>query len=386
MPLEIIDYRGMDAETQKRKIKEFEQADRRRGFDFRKPPLLRVSLLRLSDEKYKLVWTTHHIILDGWSVPVLIGEILQIYDRLVQGREAPELPEDRYEDFIRYIGSRDKAAEEDFWRTSLPGLKKGCLLPFITPSLSTRGVSEFREKTLLLDQRDTARLNSFSNNHHLTVNTVLQGVWAYLLFRYTGNTGIVFGVTVSGRPADLPGIEKRVGLFMNTIPLYIEMDEQLSPIHWLRRIQEKQLRASEYQYASLIDVQRWAGIPGDLFDSMMTFQNFPVEAVWTSGDRQLQITDMDVLEQTTNYPIGIRVITGSTTAIQVIYKEQLLDGSNIDEIRRHFKSVLLQFLEGDVPTLRDLDNGAGGNAPVHHPPLIDNEDLFDFNPISLTIE
>jgi amino acid adenylation domain-containing protein/non-ribosomal peptide synthase protein (TIGR01720 family) len=342
IPMTIIDYRGMTSAEQEEQIKQFEEADRRWGFDFGEAPLMRVSLLRLEDEKYKMLWTAHHLVLDGWSVPVLIDTFLTTYRQLAAGRALATPPVDRYEDYIRFIEQRNQEQEKDYWKKYLRNVEEASLLPFIsTATERNRGVSAFRETSLLLDKQGTLQLDAYVKQQHTTVNTLMQAVWAYLLYRYTGNRSVTFGVTVSGRPEELAGMESRVGMYINALPLHSCVKDEQPVSEWLQEIQKDQLLSREYQYAALTDLQQWAELPGDLFDSMMTFQNYPVNQVITPEQGQLQVTNMQMQEQTSNYPFSIRVIAGESIQVQLIYKEELLSEEYVNRIRGHFERVLL---------------------------------------------
>src|SRR5262249_32942627 len=154
--------------------------------------------------------------------------------------------------------------------------------------------------------------------HRLTMNTVMQGVWAYLLWRYTGNREIVYGVTVSGRPEDLPGVEKKVGIFINAIPLRTSMEETGGAADWLRSMQEVQAESREFQHTALTDIQRWLGVSGDLFDSLLVFENYPVSKVLGARQWKLEIMDIHMHEQV-NYPLALSIAAGEEINIRFRY-------------------------------------------------------------------
>ncbi|MGB8192824.1 MAG: amino acid adenylation domain-containing protein, partial [Chitinophagaceae bacterium] len=362
MPVVLIDYTHLNEAEQAEQVHLFEEKDRHTNFDFAAAPLTRITLIRLQENRYKMVWTTHHLILDGWSVPVLIEEFLNTYDALLQGKPSVAVKQDRYEDYIRYIEQLDKEKEEQFWRGYLHGLESSSLLPFIAAaSERTRGVNEFRSQSLILDSTLTGRIDAYVRKHHVTLNTLMQGVWAYLLHGYTGSEQVVYGVTVAGRPEDLPGMEKRVGMYINALPLFTKIEHEQNVIDWLQLIQQDQMLSREHQYASLSKIQNWIGLPGELFDSMITFQNFPVEELLAAHKGSLQVSSMWIHEQTSNYPFSIRVILGDEINVQFIYKEELLDLVYVNMVKGHFERVLLQFITnvesrlGEISLLTDTE-------------------------------
>ncbi len=201
MPLEVLDYRGMPEGAQREAIRLYEELDRQKGFVFEQAPLMRVGLLRLDEDRYHMVWTWHHIVVDGWSMPVLMEEFLTTYERLLQGKKVEKMEEDRYEDYIRYIERRDKEQEKRYWKSYMEGVEGPTLLPFINSTAGrNKGKGIYKEELLLLDRERTSKIEAYAQQQRITMNTVMQGVWSYVLHRYAGNKDVVFGVIVSGRP------------------------------------------------------------------------------------------------------------------------------------------------------------------------------------------
>ncbi|GAA3917084.1 amino acid adenylation domain-containing protein [Chitinophaga oryziterrae] len=355
MPVEIIDLREMDSVTRDAVMKQQQLQDRNTQLDFRQAPLMKVTLFWLGDTRYIMSWTYHHILIDGWSMHLLINKFLTCYELLATGKEIPAGEEDRYEDFIRYIEKTDKKQEEQYWKNYMQGVDTGTLLPFIDLSRDrNKGVESYCEKTVVFEEEQTKRIQSYAQKHGITVNTVMQGVWSYLLHRYTGLQHVTFGVTASGRPADLPNVEKRIGIYINLIPLHADFSGQQTVIGWLQNIQREQLRAREY-HTSIGNIQKWIGVQGDLFDTMITFQNFPVNESATSASiPQLKVSGLQMYEQSTNYPLSIRIALTADTVIQFIYKNSLLSDADLIMINRHFQDILLQITGNTALELKDL--------------------------------
>src|SRR5215204_899529 len=177
LPLQILDFRGVSEEEQLIAVQKYEDSDITVGFDFSSVPLMRLALIRLSEERYRMLWTSHHILFDGWSMPVLMEEFLQTYELLVAGKDIPSAEEDKYEDYIRYIERQDKEQEEIFWRNYLKDVTQSTLLPFIrTTADRTKGVGLYRSLSIRFDPETTARAERFAQLHRVTVNTLMQGV------------------------------------------------------------------------------------------------------------------------------------------------------------------------------------------------------------------
>jgi amino acid adenylation domain-containing protein/non-ribosomal peptide synthase protein (TIGR01720 family) len=357
MPVTVLDYSGVDVQQQLLQFKDFTGSDLARGFNFQIPPLMRLTLIRLKEEHYRMIWTHHHLILDGWSCQILIKEILQAYETLLLGKNLPEMEQDRYEDYIRHIELRDREQEETWWRKYLDGITEVTLLPFISAASErgerTKKVSAYNEALLEIDAATTRRIRLWAGQHHITVNTIMQGVWAFLLHRYTGNADIAYGVTVSGRPESLSRIEQRIGMYINTIPLHSTLREEQGIVEWLQEMQRQQLLSREYQHTSLSDIQGWMGIKGDLFDSILGYQNFPAGEV-VSDHNRVKVPRLHHQEQTTNYPLSIRISERDSISIEFIYKAEILAAEHVRKISNHFELVLLQMTGNSSACLRDI--------------------------------
>ncbi|HLZ87885.1 MAG TPA: amino acid adenylation domain-containing protein, partial [Puia sp.] len=354
LPLTVLDYRELGEAEQAAAVRAYEELDHEKGFDFREPPLLRVGLLRLSDERYRMVWTHHHILFDGWSRQILVEEFLAAYELLSSGGILPGSEDDRYEDYIRYIEQRDKTLEEEYWRGCLEEVTTGTLLPFIRSGADrNKGDGQYKEEMLVLDQEVAESIGAYAQRLKVTVNTVMQGAWAYLVHRYTGNREIIYGVTVAGRPEDLAGMERRVGLYINTLPLCSRLEEGQETGAWLMAMQEGQLRSREYQYTPLSEIQRWTGIRGELFDSLLVFENYPVSKVVSARSWRLEVGDLQIRQQT-NYPLTLTVSIGEEIGIGFTYNTGLLTLAEVRRIQAHFGHVLRQIIASAQLKIGDI--------------------------------
>ncbi|HVI46038.1 MAG TPA: non-ribosomal peptide synthase/polyketide synthase [Chitinophaga sp.] len=340
IPVAHEDYRHLAPDAQQETWINYELSELTKGFNFKEPPLTRVALLRLTDTRYRMIWTFHHLLLDGWSGPVLVEELLQAYDELSAGKTLTVVEEDRYEDYIRYLDRRDKAEEVAYWKQYLSGIDGGTLLPFVGATAErTKGKGIYRTSIVSFDELATKRISAFAQQQRVTVNTVVQGVWAYLLSRYTGSQQVTYGVTVSGRPDDLPGIERKVGMFINTLPLYTGINDAGSVTEWLHALQHQQVQSREYQYTALNDIQSWLEVPGDLFDNFLVFENYPVGELLETSEWRLQMDNMEGRDRA-NYPLGITAVLREDIEIKFKYNAALLQDEFIQMIGAHFRQVL----------------------------------------------
>ncbi|MEQ9627615.1 MAG: condensation domain-containing protein, partial [Roseitalea porphyridii] len=346
MPVEELDLRDLDEGSQGRAIAAYEEEDLARGFDLASPPLMRLALMRLGEDRYHMVWTSHHMLFDGWSVPLLIGGLQEIYESLLSGGGLPVVGEDRFLDYISYIGGRDAHEEAGYWRSYMEGVESPVLLPFIAPTNDfNKGIGEYSSESLDFDEGFTSRLRAYAKENQLTVNTIMQGVWSYLLYRYTGQGDVVFGITVSGRPEELPDVERRVGMYINTLPLHARVEEGMPVAEWLRGLQSEQVSSRHYQYSRLSDIQRWSGLQGDIFDSLLVFENYPVSDEIFSEDWSLHFGDSQMKEQT-NYPLSLTMASGERSWILFTYNSRLLGKEHIELIKGHFGKVLGEVVDG----------------------------------------
>jgi amino acid adenylation domain-containing protein/non-ribosomal peptide synthase protein (TIGR01720 family) len=339
LPVTILDYRHLNEAEQEAAWTAHEAEVLQQGVDFTAPPLMRMSLIQLQDETYRMVWTYHHLLLDGWSMPVLLEELLRTYEALASGKQPEETATDHYEEYIRYLDRRDKDEAGAYWRGYLSGISNGTLLPFISSTERTKAKGAYKTTRVVLDAAKTRSIAAYAQQQRLTVNTLMQGVWAYLLYRYTGNQHVAYGAIVSGRPDDMPGIERKVGMYINTLPVHIEVTPEQPVTDWLREIQAAQVQSRKYQYTPLRDSQRYAGVTGDLFDTLMVYENYPVDEETLSYPWKLQIEQLHV-EEHTNYPLSIMIGVAEEITILLQHNTALLPEAYITQISEHFAQVL----------------------------------------------
>ena len=243
LPLDYHDWRELDPQTHTVQLEAFFQTERQRGFDLGQVPLLRASLIRLSDDCYQFVWCNHHLLLDGWSMALLLKEAFSYYGAFCEGR-ALRLAQTRpYRDYIAWLQKQDQAKAEQFWRANLSPISAPTPLVIERPNYALLGTEQPCEQRIVLDLAATETLQLLARQHKLTINTILQGAWALLLGRYSGERTIVFGSPVSSRPAQLAGSNSMVGLFINTIPVCVTIKPQTAVSEWLQALQQQQVEA-----------------------------------------------------------------------------------------------------------------------------------------------
>ncbi|RCL20454.1 non-ribosomal peptide synthetase, partial [Pseudomonas sp. AFG_SD02_1510_Pfu_092] len=324
-------------------------ADRQRGFDLAAAPLLRLVLVRTGATRYHLIFTCHHILLDGWSTSQLLGEVLQRY----AGQPVPAAA-GSYRDYIAWLQRQDARQAETFWRGQMATFQQPTRLAQAVSGGAGDGQGHQLHQQLF-DSALTGRLEAFARARRVTVNTVVQAAWLLLLQRYTGQSSVCFGATVAGRPAELAGVETQIGLFINTLPVVGAAQPEQSVAQWLDQVQASNLAMREYEQTPLYEVQRWAGLGGEaLFDSLLVFESYPVaEALQQGAPAGLAFAAVEVREQT-NYPLTLLVSLGEQLAIQYRHDRAHWSGAAIEQLAGHFATLLQAMLSDPAAAVGDL--------------------------------
>lgn len=293
LPWEETDLTALDPAGAEAELARLLTEDRAERFDLARPPLLRALLVNLPGPGTVLVLTMHHILVDGWSMPVLAGELAALY----AGEELP--PVAPYRDYLAWLRRQDPEKATEEWRSALTGAQ-----PTRIAAESPRQDAALPETVELeLPAELSESLRRRARAAGVTLNTVTQAAWALVLARTTGSQDVVFGAVVSGRPAELAGVERMVGLFINTLPVRVRLAADESADALLTRLQDEQLRLSPYHHVRLAEVQRLAGT-GELFDTVLAFENFPRTEEPADGPRLVEVRDA------THYPVTLAVVAG----------------------------------------------------------------------------
>ncbi|WP_426752486.1 amino acid adenylation domain-containing protein [Myxococcus sp. Y35] len=352
VPWRLEDLRGMPGDAQQRWIDDFLRADRLQGFDLGAPPLMRCALLRLDDDRTLFVWTYHHLLLDGWCFSIVLREVLGAFEEGVASLPPPARP---YRDYITWLQEQDPARAEVFWRELLAGFRQPTPLPFSERQDSGEAAHGTQPLvTRRLSRERTQRLTGFAKEHRLTLNTLVQGAWALLLARASGTDDVIFGVTVSGRPADLAGSESIVGLFINTLPLRARLDERAPVTAFLSTLQAQQGTVEPYSYTSLADIQTWSDAPHDrpLFESILVFENYPLDASTLLPRSGLTISGVDTHDRI-SYPLALVAIPGESLELRVMYAVDRFSHAAAERVGRLLEAALHALVS--AKTVGELD-------------------------------
>jgi len=339
------DWRGLAPTEQQERLKEFLRADLQRGFELSQAPLMRVALIRMADDAYQLVWGFHHLLLDGWSNPMVMNEVFAFYEGFSQGQDVELKQPTRFGDYIAWLQRQDITRAETFWREKLKGFTRPTPLPLgRLPEQTERTTAQevgHGKSRAQLSPEVTSALKSLAQQYHLTLNTLVQGAWALLLNRYSGEEDIVFGITVSGRPAELAEPESMIGMFINTLPVRIPVSPDAPLIPWLKQLQSQQAELRQYDYSPLVQVQRWSKVPLGtlLFETLLVFENYPVDPSLRRRGKNLDVRNVRFTESQT-YPLCLVLWPDPVLDLLMIYDRSRFDAVTITLLLSHFTTLL----------------------------------------------
>jgi amino acid adenylation domain-containing protein len=316
LPWQELDWLGVPLAEREERLATFLNEDHDRGFDLAKPPLTRVAMIRWEAGVHKLVWSFHHLVVDGWSMGLILADVFAFYAALLKGEEPRLAPPRPYRDYITWTQKQNPAQAEEFWRRTLAGFTAATPLPFDGSGAGGDPAGWVaREEALHAPAELAVALKTFARRHQVTLNTVVQGAWSLLLGSFgDGNSGgdVVFGGIVSGRPPEIEGVESMVGLFINLLPVRVENRPEATVAAWLKAIQEQQIEQRDYEHSPLDQVMAWSevGRKGILFESVLVFENYPVDALRQGeAGSDLEIREVH-LSESGNFPLTLYAMPG----------------------------------------------------------------------------
>ncbi|MER8072091.1 amino acid adenylation domain-containing protein, partial [Streptomyces sp. NPDC094034] len=349
VPWQDIDLTHLAHEQRAAELERLLTEDRGRRFDLSQAPLIRCALVRMAEDDYRFVWANHHILLDGWSNAVLFQELFRLYQSRGEARLTPVTP---YRDYLAWTARQNGESAREAWAAALDGLQDSTHL---VPHPGTSPAQSFpRRATFTVDERLTDALAELARTRNLTFNTLMQGAWGILLGRLTGSEDVVFGITVSGRPPELPGIETMVGLFINTLPVRVRLDPARSVVEALAGLQDEQARLMPHQHLGLAEIQKAAGRT-DLFDTVVVFENYPVDEAASEGlGADLQVADV-MGRDATHYPLSLMVLPGHELVLNLDYREDAFDRAAVEQLAARLVRLLEAIVAAPDTPIRDLD-------------------------------
>ncbi|MGH4025827.1 MAG: amino acid adenylation domain-containing protein, partial [Pseudonocardiaceae bacterium] len=335
------DWRDHSEPDRARELQHLLAQDMAAGMELATAPLMRLIVIRTSDDEVTLVWTSHHVLLDGWSTGQVFVELCEHYAAIIRRKPAALVSRRPFRDYLRWLAGQDHRLAEQYWRHELAGFESPTVLPYDRQPSEAHQAESSESVYLGLSTAQSHRLREIAQRNGLTVNTIVQGAWALLLSRCTREPDVVFGSTVSGRPADLAGVESMVGMFINTIPTRVRVHQGQEVVTWLRELQAGQSEARRFDFVSLAQIQGWSELPGGigLFDSVVVFENYPFDA-GAAGDAGLQVDDVQALD-TTNLPLTLSAQLDDRLHFDLAYDPRLFDAATAQRMTQWLQMLLV---------------------------------------------
>ncbi|WP_416362916.1 non-ribosomal peptide synthetase [Pseudomonas sp. NFX183] len=361
-PIEYLDWSAEPESEQEPRLQALLKAEREAGFDLLNQAPFHLRLIRVGEARYWFMMSNHHILIDAWCRSLLMNDFFEIYMALGEGREAQLATPPRYRDYIAWLQRQNLAEARQWWQHNLQGFERTTPIPSDRPFLREHaghsGGMVVGDCYTRLEVRDGAQLRELAQAHQLTVNTFAQAAWALVLRRLSGERDVLFGVTVAGRPVDMPEMQRTVGLFINSIALRVKLPEdgqRCSVRQWLSGLLDSNMQLREYEYLPLVTIQEHSELPKGqpLFDSLFVFENAPVEVSVLDHAQSLNATS-DSGRTHTNFPLTAVCYPGDDLGLHLSYDQRYFDESTVQGMLGEFKRLLLALVQGFHGDMADL--------------------------------
>jgi amino acid adenylation domain-containing protein len=341
LPWEEHDWRGISVAERDSRFAELINADRRRGFDLARAPLWRLTMLRYSEAEWQLIWTVHHAMSDGRSRALIIQEVFTLYHAICRGEQISLPPSRPYRDYIDWLQQQNFSQSESFWRRTLRGFTAPTPL-VVDHAPNERGpVTHQNSYEIQLSLKATAILRALALEHDFTLNTLVQGAWAVLLSRYSGEADVVFGVIRSIRRSTVEGAETMAGLLINVLPMRLRVRPEISPIPWLQEVRSQWEVMRDHEHTPLVNVQAWSEVlPGSpLFHSTVMFEHRPFEAVFQEMGTGCPRRRFRQIIQP-NYPLNLAAYDTEELTLKLDFDDRRFEGVTIQRMLNHLRTLL----------------------------------------------
>jgi natural product biosynthesis luciferase-like monooxygenase protein/amino acid adenylation domain-containing protein/non-ribosomal peptide synthase protein (TIGR01720 family) len=352
LPWQELDWRGVLPEARRTSLESFLREDRVKGFDLTRAPLMRLAVIRLEEGAWRFVWSFHHLLLDGWSLARVLSEVLDAYAVLARGGTWQPRAVVDFRAYVEWLKHRSPDQDETFWRDQLAGLDAPTPLPAEDGTPDAHGSGECE---VALDEADTAALQDFARRHGLTPSTLAHGAWALLLSRYGGGTDVIFGTTLAGRSAEVPGIDEAVGLFIHSLPVRTRVRHDTKLLPWLRELHGVLMELGQRDHVPLTQLQGWSEVPRGtpLFESLLVFENYPVDTALARGAAGLELRDVEVFERT-HYPLTAVALPGRALRLKLQYRSDRIRAEAASKLLEHWRTLLRGMIAAPEQRLGDV--------------------------------
>ncbi|BFH69022.1 hypothetical protein J27TS7_06760 [Paenibacillus dendritiformis] len=348
------DLRSLSFEEREKHLASYMITNKARGFKLEKDTLSRIAIMQTDNHTYRVIWSFHHIIMDGWCMPLVIKEWIYNYEVLIGEKAAKNTLITPYSRYIEWLAEQDGLAAANYWKEYLANYQEHTVIPYF----KSNHAEAFSTETLAceLDMTLTDRLHQIANRNQVTMSTLMQTMWGILLQKYNNSEDVVFGTVVSGRPEVIPGIESMIGLFINTIPVRVRSEKWMTAAQLMQHIQRSMIATKPYEAYPLFEIHAKTEQKQDLINHILVFENYPLEQDWVNekiNNTKLKITSLKVEEQT-NYNFNVLVIPGHKMEVRFQYNANVYDRINVEKIGRHFVHLLRQISQNPDVLIKNL--------------------------------
>lgn len=367
----LYDWSSISEEEIQHKLQLFLSRELEKGFELDKAPLTRLALIKISENEYYFVWTIHHLIVDGMSLPQLLGQVYENYKRLCNNEQTLPHKTLPFKAYVDWIKRQERSQAVNYWREYLEGFYEPTQLVKQNPSLS---VKEAEQKSCLMpiEQSLVNKLQNMAKKYGLSVFQLYNLAYAIMLSRISGRKDVIYGMIVSGRPLDLQGANETIGIFINTVPMRMKFKEDLELLSCLRITSSDQVKRNRFEYLPLTDIIALSEPGKELFQSLFIFENYSIEDIYMDKSIGFEISD-EKTRVATNYPLTWIVLPETTTKLNILYNTAFIDEPTIKEYVKHYIGILKQLaLNLEIPFSefkigekeeRTVNDGAAGVKP-----------------------
>ena len=336
-------------------VKNFKEADRNKGFDLSKEISIRAAIIKVNEQEQLLIFSFHHIIMDGWSVPIIFNELFSIYNAL-KNKITLQLPKvNNYGQYINWLNNQEKGDALAYWSEYLKDYEKECKVP---ANLNTNSEDIYigKQEVLSIDEKRTSELKNIASQNNVTVNLIFQAIWGIILAKYNDTKDAVFGSVVSGRPSEIKGIETMVGMFLNTVPVRIKLDDNKNLYKLLEELKIDLIESTKYEYLPLAEIQANTTLKQQLIDNIYIFENYPVEKYNEHFEKGLKMDiEVDECYEQTNYGFTISISMSNKITIALAYNASIYCEEFVKSVSGHFNKVVDVIIENPEMVLSDID-------------------------------
>ncbi|MEC0494506.1 non-ribosomal peptide synthetase [Bacillus glycinifermentans] len=341
MKVHFEDIAGWDEARQNVRIGQYKQDVQKTGFNLAKDMLFKVAVFRLADQQYRLIWSNHHIVMDGWSMGILMKRLFENYEAFRSNRPAPLDQGRPYADYIKWLGRQDKEEAGAYWEKRLGDVESPSVIPGRKAG-EAEGVYQNEEFTLVWERDLVDAVQRAANRYNVTAPNLFQAMWGAVLAKYNAADDVVFGTVVSGRPSEVNGIEHMAGLFINTIPVRLKIGKNATFAELFKQAQQHAIEAEQYDYLPLYEIQKGSALEGRLISHLVAFENYPLDKEFENGAMKerlgFSIKAGEAFEQT-NYDFNLIVYPGTEWTLKLKYNSSVYDASFIEKAAEHLTSL-----------------------------------------------